>query len=1189
MLPHKTIARMAKTVLLLWLWLLSTAPFAPLEAQHLDLVVQVGHTREIGEVAFSPDGKTFASGSNDNTIKLWSVDGGREIKTLSGHTDWVWAVAFSPNGKTLASGSLDKTIKLWNVETGQEIMPLTGSVVGVETPPVDGRRDRNGVQAVAFSPDGKTLASGSRDRTVRLWDVASGRELHILYNHTDWVYSVAFSPDGKTLASGSKDNTIKLWDVASGQELKTITGHDDSVLSVAFSPDRETLASGSTDQTIRVWEIASRKELKSFKVRTGSIFSVKFSPNGETLASGGGDNTIRLWDINSEKQIWEVERHKGWVHSVAFSTDGQTLASGSFDSTVKLWNVKTGQQIKSLDEHAVEVNSVAFSPDGQTLASGCDDNTIKLWSLNSGQQTRFLVGHTNSVSAVAFSPDGKTLASASFDKTVRLWNLETDQQIKFPLDHNALVRSVAFSPDGETLASGGDSSTLKLWKVKTGEQIKALESKVGDVYSIAFSPDNESLAYTGNASRTIKLLNFKTGQEIRSFSPSGDQDVRNNSVIFSPDGEILASGSDDKTIELWNVKSGKWLRTLTGHTEAVESIAFSKDGKTLISGSYDKTIKLWNVDSGREIKSIASHAKSVSSVAFSTNGKFFASGSNDATIKLWDMRNNELLATLISLERDEWVLATPEGRFDTNKSLDRVEGLHWVIHTEVLEALPLDIFMRPYYEPQLLPRLLAKDDFREVPPLESINRVQPKVTITDVKKDGPVTATVTVEVENVERKYQRKQNPFVESGAKDLRLFRDGQLVSYRDGDLLGQKQNATIGCEPIGGGVKKCQAVFKHILLPQQEGVKDVEFSAYAFNTSDVKSNTSRVPFKFIPKPSPKKGRVYLISVGVSKYENSAWDLKFAANDARLVDDIVAAKLRATGDYDDVVNVSLTSEETVVNGRKRLIKNATKKNFRTIMRLLAGERLAASEITGIPNARKIGKATPEDVVLIFYSSHGYRDTERFYLFPYDTGAGEGRDPEAVIPQAISSDDLYQWLRDIDAGEMTLVIDACHAAAVTGKEFKPGPMGSRGMGQLAYDKGMRILAATQPDTIAVEVDNIDQEQKIQHGLLTYTLVEDGLVCRLADTNRDKIILLPEWLEYGVTNVPVLFNKVMKGQSISVCKGTEAQIQRRGSNAVPFISIGDGDPSTQQPTLFDFTDKLRRKRQLPVENISLTIR
>jgi hypothetical protein len=294
-----------------------------------------------------------------------------------------------------------------------------------------------------------------------------------------------------------------------------------------------------------------------------------------------------------------------------------------------------------------------------------------------------------------------------------------------------------------------------------------------------------------------------------------------------------------------------------------------------------------------------------------------------------------------------------------------------------------------------------------------------------------------------------------------------------------------------------------------------------------------------------------------------------------------VAAKMRATGAYDDVVDVMLTSEERVVNGQKVIEKTATKDNFKKILKLLAGEKLNAAETREIPNAQKIEKASTEDVVLIFYSSHGYRDQQRFYLFPYDTGPGQGRDPEAVVPHAISSDDLYLWLRDVDAGSLVLVIDACHAAGVTGKEFKPGPMGSRGMGQLAYDKGMSILAATQPDTTAAEVDNIARRGKIQHGLLTYALVEDGLIGGQADSNGDKVTTLQEWLTYGVSDVPKLFAEALQGQD-TTNKSSSGGTTRRSTHRVRFISKGEGESTTQQPSLFDFTEKVRRKRQLPVE-------
>jgi WD40 repeat protein len=288
--------------------------------------------------------------------------------TLTGHTDWVNSVAFSPDGKLLASGSDDYTIKLWDVATGQEVRTLKGHTYFV--------------LSVAFSPDGRLLASGSGDRTIKLWDVASGSLVRTLTGHTNWVRSVAFSPDGKLLASGSDDNTIKLWEVATGRELRTLKGHSWGVKSVAFSPDGKLLASGSGDGTIKLWDVATGQEVRTLKGHTGWVTSVAFSPDGKLLASGSGDHTIKLWEVATGREVRTLTGHTGDVTSVAFSPDGRLLASGSADETIKLWEVASGREVRTLTGHTHGVYSVAFSPDGRLLASGSRDATIKLWDIS---------------------------------------------------------------------------------------------------------------------------------------------------------------------------------------------------------------------------------------------------------------------------------------------------------------------------------------------------------------------------------------------------------------------------------------------------------------------------------------------------------------------------------------------------------------------------------------------------------------------------------------------------------------------------------------------------------------------------------------------------------------------------------------------------------------------------------------
>ncbi|MBV9491174.1 MAG: WD40 repeat domain-containing protein [Verrucomicrobia bacterium] len=367
------------------------------------------HSAPVRSVAWSPDGKTLASGSNDRTIKLWEAASGTLLATLRGHADYVLNVMWSPDGKILASGSGsdDRTAKLWEAAAGKPLATLQGHT--------------GAIRALAWSPDGKILASGSYDRTVKLWEGLSGRLLATLQGHTDLVYGLAWSPDGRVLASASRDKTVKLWDAVSGRLLNTLEGHTDAVWAVTWSPDGKTLASGSNDHTIKLWDVVSGKSFATLQGHTAAVWSVAWSLDGKTLASGGADRTVRLWDVAARTLLATLLGHTGTVWSVTWSPDGKTLASASSDPTVRLWDVATRTLLATLLGHATTVWSAVWSPDGKTLASVSSDRTVRLWEAPSGKPVGTLRGHTDEVLSLAWSPDGTTLASGAVDRTIRLW------------------------------------------------------------------------------------------------------------------------------------------------------------------------------------------------------------------------------------------------------------------------------------------------------------------------------------------------------------------------------------------------------------------------------------------------------------------------------------------------------------------------------------------------------------------------------------------------------------------------------------------------------------------------------------------------------------------------------------------------------------------------------------------------
>ena len=540
----------------------------------------------VGDIAYSPDGSRLAMASS---LGIWIYDAytGAELALFTGID--VVAIAFSPDGNTIASGNGDATVGLWDVVTGQQKSVLRGH--------------RGYLTCIAFSPDGRTIASGSEDydpleAEMRLWDAATGREKAVFIYDDEQITSVTFSPDSRCIATGRNGPAAVIQDAITGEHKHTLNlRFGGYVWDIAFSPDGNTLAgsAGDRDGTVFLLDVANEQYRTISTGHTGAVFDIAFSPDGRTIASASWlDDTVRLWDAATGEERATLIGHTGGVGDVAYSPDGSMLATNSSgDSTVRLWDAATQDIRNTLTGYTPGVYNVAYSPDGSTLTTGSQDDTVRLWDATTNTLLNTLTGHTDWVRSIAYSPDGSTLASASWDDTVRLWDATTGAHLNTLTEHTDRVDSVAFSPDGSTLASGSWDNTVRLWDATTGAPLNTLTEHTDWVLSVAFSPDGSTLA-SGSSDNTVRLWDATTGVHLNTLTEHTD---RVYSVAFSPDGSTLASGggSNDTAVRLWDAATGRILNTFIGHVSYVRSVSYSPDGSTLASGSTDGTVLLWRL------------------------------------------------------------------------------------------------------------------------------------------------------------------------------------------------------------------------------------------------------------------------------------------------------------------------------------------------------------------------------------------------------------------------------------------------------------------------------------------------------------------------------------------------------------------------------------------------------------------